>query len=668
MRPATPEQYLPSLAEHEETKGIEDSTSSPSEPPPPARPSTHPIEELIQLAEANFEQLMRGSDSPGLLRDAAAIYREKRGRHPPPGFDKWFEYAKGKNALALENLFDQIYVDLEPFWSLDQTTMLRQSRDWPFLFSIRNGEVKTRNARPVAGEWLDYWGDMFKELGEALPDVDIPINHIDESRVIVPWEDMNAHMEAAAKTRNADKPATKDDVVTTYPSRAELSFEDIPLTGLTEDGPVLNNETMWELTRLACPPESPARQQNPDRDMSVSPKFPSTFPPGSLDGYVSNWTHSKNVCEHPDLRNVFGTFVNPRFTSVNTTLFPLFGGCKIAGVNNDILLPAAKYLSSEEEFAFNGTDISWSEKKDGLVWRGQATGGAHNDENWKRFHRHRFVAMLNGSFVSTEEQSPILTAESIRQPNQASEIKGAFAGIGPAGPEAADPKTAQPHHIPLPSHPQNPYNLSALKTTPQTTLGEYLTPKTNIGFDHFMCAPWVWSILGDGKECGYMNHFYTALDRMTMEEMFKYKYVPDVDGNSYSGRYRAYLSSGSLPIKATIWSEWHDSRLVAWKHFVPVDNTYVDLWGVLEYFWGYGTGADEQFGEGGFREGESRDAALVKPGHDAQAERIATEGKEWAEKVLRREDMLVYVYRLVLEYARIVSDERERMAYVEDLF
>lgn len=34
-------------------------------------------------------------------------------------------------------------------------------------------------------------------------------------------------------------------------------------------------------------------------------------------------------------------------------------------------------------------------------------------------------------------------------------------------------------------------------------------------------------------------------------------------------------------------------------------------------------------------------------------------GKKWARKVPRKEDMLVYMLRLLLEYARICNDERE---------
>jgi len=130
------------------------------------------------------------------------------------------------------------------------------------------------------------------------------------------------------------------------------------------------------------------------------------------------------------------------------------------------------------------------------------------------------------------------------------------------------------------------------------------------------------------------------VDSMPMEEQFGYKYLPDVDGNSYSGRYRGFLLSSSLPIKATIYSEWHDDRLMPWVHFVPMGNSYLDLYGIMSYFLN---------------------------GHDMVAHRIASEGRVWAEKVLRREDMLMYVWRVLLEFARVCDDDRERLGFVGDL-
>lgn len=653
-------------------------------PKPSPKPQVHPIDELVQQADAELTRLMTTEVIDGDVKQAALLYRERRGRHPPPGFDKWLEYAIKSDSLIVEEMFDQIYHDLEPFWSLKPEDMRQQAIDWPFVISIRKGQTRQRMKRLVSGEWLDYWEKMFKDIAEHLPDVDIAVNQIDESRIIVPFEWMSLHLHNAKPSRGTKKPASREEVVSDYEQREPLSFqsEDITEVGLAADNEIWeSSEQMWDISRRACPPDTKARNDQLDPDLAKPPMFLERFPTGSHKGYVSNWTVAKDPCHHPELRNIHGNLVNPRYTSVNTSLLPLFSGCKIQGINNEILLPAAKYFSDEEEFAATGPHTPWEQKKGGLVWRGQATGGAHKETNWRRFHRQRFVAMLNGTSVALEEAAAANSSKSkppahvhVKPAGQMNEVKGAYAGIPSKGFPANSSLAVLPHNIPLPDASQNPYNLSALQTEP-TSLGDWIGPKADVGFDHLMCDWWYWSILGDGKDCDYLNPYYHAVDRIPMAEQYSFKYLPDVDGNSYSGRYRAFLRSGSLPIKATIWSEWHDSRLIPWKHFVPVHNSYVDLWGVLEYFWGYGTGDGGigsgdgmEFVKGGFREGEDKQPELNKKGHDAVARKIAEEGQAWAEKVLRREDMLVYVYRLVLEYARIVSDEREKMMWVDDLF
>jgi hypothetical protein len=48
---------------------------------------------------------------------------------------------------------------------------------------------------------------------------------------------------------------------------------------------------------------------------------------------------------------------------------------------------------------------------------------------------------------------------------------------------------------------------------------------------------------------------------------------------------------------------------------------------------------------------------MVRHGaHDEEAMRIATEGKEWVERVVRREDMLVYLGRVGIEWEGYMGD------------
>ncbi len=52
---------------------------------------------------------------------------------------------------------------------------------------------------------------------------------------------------------------------------------------------------------------------------------------------------------------------------------------------------------------------------------------------------------------------------------------------------------------------------------------------------------------------------------------------------------------------------------------------------------------------------------------DEAAKKIAYDGKDWAKKVLRKEDMQIYVFRLLLEYARVCDDDRDNLGFVGDL-
>jgi hypothetical protein len=51
-------------------------------------------------------------------------------------------------------------------------------------------------------------------------------------------------------------------------------------------------------------------------------------------------------------------------------------------------------------------------------------------------------------------------------------------------------------------------------------------------------------------------------------------------------------------------------------------------------------------------------------GRPAQAAFIADQGRKWALKALRAEDASVYTFRLLLEYGRLVDDQRDKIGYV----
>ncbi|KAK8075957.1 beta-1-2-xylosyltransferase 1 [Apiospora phragmitis] len=123
------------------------------------------------------------------------------------------------------------------------------------------------------------------------------------------------------------------------------------------------------------------------------------------------------------------------------------------------------------------------------------------------------------------------------------------------------------------------------------------------------------------------------------EEHWHHRHLVDLDGAAFSGRFLPFLKSASLPYRAALFRTWWEERVHAWRHFVPLDVRLRDLSSILGYL-------------GGTRKG------------DADAERIATEGRAWAERAMRKEDMTVYMFRLLLEWGRILDDRREDIGFV----
>jgi hypothetical protein len=108
----------------------------------------------------------------------------------------------------------------------------------------------------------------------------------------------------------------------------------------------------------------------------------------------------------------------------------------------------------------------------------------------------------------------------------------------------------------------------------------------------------------------------------------------DLDGNGISGRWYKMVASKSAPLKQSIVREWHDDRLLPWVHFIPVSLGMEELPELVMYL------------------------TSTEKGQQ-MAKAVADRGREWFSQGLRDVDMSVYIYRLLLELARLQDPERE---------
>lgn len=77
--------------------------------------------------------------------------------------------------------------------------------------------------------------------------------------------------------------------------------------------------------------------------------------------------------------------------------------------------------------------------------------------------------------------------------------------------------------------------------------------------------------------------------------------------------------------------------------YIPIKVDYEDVYDIMSFF----RGTDDA--------GVDGEAAL--------AERIARQGLEWSHSHWRKEDMTAYLFRLYLEYARLVSSDRHDLDF-----
>ncbi|WVQ71619.1 hypothetical protein IAR50_001159 [Cryptococcus sp. DSM 104548] len=148
----------------------------------------------------------------------------------------------------------------------------------------------------------------------------------------------------------------------------------------------------------------------------------------------------------------------------------------------------------------------------------------------------------------------------------------------------------------------------------------------------------------DGS-CADMAREIEFKGRVKKEDGAKYRYVVDVDGNGWSSRFRRLLQGNNVVLKSTVYPEWFDTMLIPWYHYVPVKMDYSDFFDIISYFEGSPSGDIY--------------------GNDDQAKLIAQHALDFVAEKWREEDMRSFGFLLVLEWWRMLADDREEASWKE---
>ena len=601
----------------------------PRPPPPSSSPNTnerpekspfnpvappeneHPIPYLIRQAEQVHNLLV--SKQSRNLSHAVAEYKRRYRIPPPPGFDKWFAFAQSRHVVLVDE-FDDVHDMLLPFWGLKPRTIRQRAREMlasaeenrVMGLRIRRGKIQefvgarwewfTRAVGGMTQNWLAL-------LGQATElDLDLVINLHDEPRIVVPSDDLDRLVESgrAAQGRLRAKAEKEQGGLRTKWTRVlegedgnEREEEEARFDHGTRFN-VLGHQQTWYQSRMSCPPDSPARSLDDDDDAATAGQdYASRWAISEL-GFVRNVTAHGDICYHPSARTKHGLFVGANAFNVAHDLMPVFSQSKISSFQ-DMLLPSPWYWNGNAKYE-EWRDPLWEEKRDSLFWRGSTTGGFAKGGNWKAGHRMRFVERVNRGDVERQDERILVPSSDLDR------------GRGGAG-----------------------------------NWGGHEVQSTSMGH-HSQLFDVLFSEIGqcDAADCAAMREAFRLGHYEDRQVAWQHKYLLDMDGNAFSGRFYAFLHSRSLVFKMGVFREWHgDTWLRPWLHYVPLGLDGGDWLEGIRWF-----------------------AGRKENGHEDVGKRLGGLKQEWAGKALRKEDMESWFFRLVLEYARVVDEGREWLGFV----
>ncbi len=246
-----------------------------------------------------------------------------------------------------------------------------------------------------------------------------------------------------------------------------------------------------------------------------------TTEPGEDFYFAKETSANTDWCSMPYAHNEQGHFFSDWRTI--SALYPVFSPAKAKGYQ-DIRIPSHYYYGSTPRYTYGWDSVNlelkdvdpmerpWEEKVDKVFWRGATTGGGNHPPGFSpQYHRQRFIRMSSDDSNTTKVVTFSDTASSITQ---------------------------------------------------------WISTEVAIGTlnEEIMDAAFVKAVSAESYPGGLpaLMKDHRFGDSVPLGAHWKYKYLVDLDGMSYSGRFMAFLASDSVPLKATVYEEFFSDWIQPW--------------------------------------------------------------------------------------------------------
>ncbi|AAW42848.2 CAP1-related [Cryptococcus deneoformans JEC21] len=547
----------------------------------------HPIPLLLDLGEKRWEELL--SRQSRTLEEAVREYIRRYGRQPPKGFDKWWDFAMQHN-LVLPDEYDRINLDLAPFLALPKSEMMRRmemvdNMAETFTLVVRNGSVDIE----IKDEGGLQWGgtlprardtaSLLRGFSDYLPDMRATFSIFDQPQIYLSWARRG-------------------------------SLVDLGLRGEKTSHLEETDSAKVKLSRSCAPDSNYRKNENFSEGKSL----------------IYDSLEAGDLCQNPYLIPLHGLTIEPHepysHPRPHTQLLPLFSLAKTS-INSDILVTPLDQFHDPP-----GNDPEWENKPSSkLAWRGSPTGISWmtSDLDWRSAHRFRLHNYANNR--SLEPMNYLVPNLGQREEDDYDELD-VYSAMG--GDEDLDGwregNTEVKEH--RATETEGPLRYKEEKILTAQAMEFFYDIK--LAGEPIQCSQ-------DDGTCQSMWDEIEWAPRQSGDDLNLNKFLLDIDGNGWSGRFRKLMSTNSLVIKMTMFTEWFQPHLIPWFMYIPAKLDFSDLPDIMAFFRGTPTHPELAF--------------------DETAQALARNGKCFVQRMFRMEDLQAYMMRLFLEYARIAAKE-----------